>query len=242
MTGTRKILLVCALIIGGVYACDEIAYRNSSLRYRLTVSVDDNGKIKTGTSVIETRFESPAGFFCYPFCGKLPRFYGNAVTIDLGAKGLLFVIDQASLIRRDIPRHAPARESQEWNILSNLPFRVYGYNEHDPQPDHAAVFDKLKHEMRPVDLPPLWVPMIARFRDINIPKTIEEVDPLDMAVTLGPGVSFVRATLKITDEPITPTPPNWPKWLSDGVQPEFEIHSSDGIATYGLSLTNFTRD
>ena len=221
-----KILLVCVLILGVVYACDELAYRNFSLRYRLTVSVEDNGQIKTGTSVIETRYESPAGMFCFPFCGRILRFYGNAVTIDLGAKGLLFVIDQSSLIRRDIPRHAPARESQEWNMLGNLPFRVHGYDEHDPQPDPAAVFDKLKHETRPVDLPPLWLPMIARFRDINAPKSIEEVDPLDMAATLGPGVRFVGATLRITDEPITPTPPNWPEWLRSGPETEFAVVGS----------------
>ena len=79
-----KILLVCALIIGGVFACNEIAYRNFSLRYRLTISVEDNGQIKRGTSVIETRLENPAGIFCFPFCGRILRFYGNAVTIDLG--------------------------------------------------------------------------------------------------------------------------------------------------------------
>ncbi len=239
------ILLVCALVVGGVYACNEMVYRNFSARYRLTVSVDDNGQLKTGTSVIETRYESPAGFFCFPFCGRLPRFYGHAITIDLGAKGLLFVIDQSSLIDRDIPRDAPAKDRQEWNMLGTLPFRANGYHIHDPllwrYP--SEVFDKLKQQTRPVSVPPLWLPMIARFRDIKNPKTIEEVDPLDLTATLGPGVRFIGATLQITTEPITPTPPTWPKWLADGgVDPEFNITTPDGIGTYELSPKAFTTD
>ena len=95
-----KIFLVCALIVGGVYACNEIAYRNFSLRYRLTVSVEDNGQIKTGASIVEAGLESLTAFLCFPVCGQNLRFAGNAVAIDLGAKGLLFAIDIPSLILR----------------------------------------------------------------------------------------------------------------------------------------------
>ena len=65
--------------------------------------------------------------------------------------------------------------------LAVLPFRAYGYD-FDVQPlKLQEEIEKLKHTTRSVTVPPLWLPMIAHFRDINKPKSIEEVTrQLDM--------------------------------------------------------------
>ena len=39
--------------------------------------------------------------------------------------------------------------------------------------------------------------------DINDPNSVIEVDPDNLAATLGPGVSLKRIMLEITDEPVT---------------------------------------
>ena len=52
-------------------------------------------------------------------------------------------------------------------------------------------------------LPPSDMPTMARFRDINDPKSIEAVNPGDLAATYGPDAKFLHATLEITDAPVT---------------------------------------
>ena len=49
--------------------------------------------------------------------------------------------------------------------------------------------------------------MLVRFRDLNDPKTVEQVDPLDLTKTFGPSVRLVGATLEIASAGIWPL--NW---------------------------------
>jgi hypothetical protein len=46
-------------------------------------------------------------------------------------------------------------------------------------------------------------PMLVRFKDIRDPKSVEKVDPNDIAKSIGPGVTLRRITLQITDDPVT---------------------------------------
>ncbi|MCA9468988.1 MAG: hypothetical protein KC643_26590, partial [Nitrospira sp.] len=39
--------------------------------------------------------------------------------------------------------------------------------------------------------------------DLTDPKTVQKVDPENLAATFGPGVELKRITLEITDEPVT---------------------------------------
>ena len=53
-------------------------------------------------------------------------------------------------------------------------------------------------EIGPEDLPTL-----VTFRDPAVPTTVEQVDPNNLAATFGPGARLRRATIEITDEPVT---------------------------------------
>ena len=44
---------------------------------------------------------------------------------------------------------------------------------------------------------------LVRFGDIKNPETVERVDRNDLAKSFGPGVSSKRATIEITDDPVT---------------------------------------
>jgi hypothetical protein len=45
--------------------------------------------------------------------------------------------------------------------------------------------------------------MLVRFRDVRDPKTVEKVDPDDLAASFGPGVVLRRITVQLTDDPVT---------------------------------------
>jgi len=55
--------------------------------------------------------------------------------------------------------------------------------------------------------------MLIRFRNINYPLSAEKVDPVNFAAIYGDGVKFVSARLKLTNDPISTVPSNWPAWL-----------------------------
>jgi hypothetical protein len=46
-------------------------------------------------------------------------------------------------------------------------------------------------------LPLTSLPLLVRFRDLDDPKTVERVDPLDLGKSFGTGVKLQRATLEI---------------------------------------------
>ncbi|MEN9924232.1 MAG: hypothetical protein RL268_358 [Pseudomonadota bacterium] len=47
------------------------------------------------------------------------------------------------------------------------------------------------------------LPMLVRFADLRDPKTVERVDPKDLAKSFGPGVQLTRITIAMTDEAVT---------------------------------------
>jgi hypothetical protein len=48
------------------------------------------------------------------------------------------------------------------------------------------------------------LPLLVRFRDIDDPKSVEEVDPLDIGKSFGAGAELVRATIEIVPVGIWP--------------------------------------
>jgi hypothetical protein len=61
----------------------------------------------------------------------------------------------------------------------------------------------LKRQRPNAELPIDLFPMLVRFRDISDPLSVEKVDPANLSATLGPGVTLRRATIEITDDPVT---------------------------------------
>lgn len=57
------------------------------------------------------------------------------------------------------------------------------------------------------------LPLLVRFRDINDPKTVEEVDPKNLEASFGKGIKLVSATLQMTDEEVTTGVDKWLGWL-----------------------------
>jgi hypothetical protein len=50
------------------------------------------------------------------------------------------------------------------------------------------------------DLDPWELPLLVTFTDASDPKTVREVDPTNLASTLGPGVQLRRAHVEVAEE------------------------------------------
>ncbi len=173
-----------------------------TLRYRLTYEVDVDGKVHTGSSVMQ------AGMYAGPLCGGLGwapcwSFMGEAVAVDLGPRGVLF-----SLLAGSSKRGAknpisgwPLPQVEHVQFLPVYVMRRAGLWKAPPGYTGGSVGEwQAAEKLRTtVELAPYEIPELVRFRDLNDPTTAEVVDPADMTKSFGPGVRFMRATITFVD-------------------------------------------
>jgi hypothetical protein len=209
--------IVAGLVIAGVVFFTVI-YPTIHVRYRLTVEVQDGDQIKSTSSVIDVSYAIyPDDFVNLGGPNTHPRRVGYAPTLDLGAKGLLF-LTFANVTRT--PEQRIERNKQVLCPLDDvgcLAFAAYdkpGTKIGSAQSEQrVALYDVLR-QSGARDLPFAVLPKLVRFGDINDPHTLTPVSPYDLAASFGPGVKLKRVILQLTDDPVTPPPEIWPQWLN----------------------------
>lgn len=214
-----------AVFFSGLYAfalagCGGLG-ETKKLRYRLKLYVHVDGKEYTGSSVLETRWFNNGSWAI----GAVPPWQasatGDAVTVNLGAHGLLFgLLDDLNNMRRGFGAGMP-----DIYLSPYLP-RQFDTGERYRS---GAIFDDIAALRGEYDLEPSAVPILIRFRDLNDVKTAELVEPGDFASIYGPQSTFDRATISVATEPITrgiekrlPWLSNFPRYGGSGFVPLFE--------------------
>lgn len=89
--------------------------------------------------------------------------------------------------------------------------------------------ERLARMRGPRAITPADLPDLVTFADINDPKSVIEVDPNDLQVTLGPNVTWNAITLEITDEPISKGIRTKLPWLAEYRERNLRLDGS----TYG---------
>jgi hypothetical protein len=117
---------------------------------------------------------------------------GEAVVVDLGPRGLLFVL-MTGEVRRKFSDELSA------NAVERAGFVHRGLT---PIIDYARQVSGARTNGRFPVLPE-ELPMMIRFKDIHDPMSAELVDPKNLSKTFGDGVSLGSAFVDITDDPVT---------------------------------------
>jgi hypothetical protein len=183
------------IALGGAAA--GCSYSPRSVRYRLTLYVETPEGERTGTGVVEETQRYNDGMW-EGVSGVLvtTRLRGQATIVDFGARGLLFCLLIGDRTRKESP----------WSEPMNFAAWTYGplYRSRIPEdaPD-PAFFDLLAREKPTAEIKLSALPMLVRFRDSRDPLTVERVEPFDLAAAFGLGVKLTRATIAITDDPVT---------------------------------------
>lgn len=208
-----KNFVIALLVVIGLVVWWLMPY---TIRYRLTLFVENGGQTVQGSSVVETRWLDTFGFI-YPW---RTTYSGEATIVDLGDKGLLFALLPGPVEAPSFMTRLFAGQSAGGMTRITL---------------HRVELDK-----RVLPLPFNRLPMLVRFRDINDPTTVEQVDPNDLAASFGPDVKLIGATIAITRDPVTRGLKKRFSWLGHTnwmhPTPESEIGSSafvDGAFLYG---------
>jgi hypothetical protein len=181
--------IAVALIFIGAMLFYNVAYPSLTLRYRLTLEAEVDGQPKIGSGVREVTYTKQPELAAQH---ELSIGYrGEAIALDLGSRGALFVL---------LTEGSDDRSGAEWIVLRAFDFD--GGSLPRPVEEGVKQVSRLSGKR---ELPLDSLPMLVRFRDINDPKTVERVSPLNISERFGPNAKLVRATLEIVPagEPIT---------------------------------------
>jgi hypothetical protein len=212
---TRRLsgwVMLCLALAISACASDDTA---PDYRYRLTVEVDTPEGLKTGSSVIEVKQRLVRAGSNPANIAVERRVRGEAVAVDLPGGRTLF-----ALLRSD----------------NNVEWASYVMQTLAPHIDSETFAQQLDNMLLlegemvlPRTFPPVGhleersaYPMLVTFRDLDDPTSVEEVDPDDLAVTFGEGVSLERITVQITDDPVTTGIEKRLDWLSEYPEPRLD--------------------
>ena len=185
-----KSLLV--LVAGAVLAIGvfKLKYPSHAWRQRITFVVATPQGEKTGSAVQAVEW-TPNPIFKDGAAFHL-TLKGEAVAVEIAPGRVLFAL----LYRQGEYEHS--------GLLALYQFGGGRPDRGDfpwADSDFAAV--RAAHGAAATPLRPDLYPLLVTFRDINDPKTVEQVDPADLAASFGAGVKLARATITITDDPVT---------------------------------------
>jgi hypothetical protein len=177
------IFILLILLGGGGYLAYHILFPAYTSRFRLTIEVETPDGLKTGSSVIQTRFWA-SGCWLPEACGLRTEAHGEAVFVDLGhGKNLVAILGWG-------PTGVDQEKLYELTRVALAPGRNVNWKD--------------EHELKGKgDLPPAYVPTFVTFSDLNDPKTARVVRPDQFEQVFGPGVRFKRAWIETTNDPIT---------------------------------------
>ncbi|MDX3911625.1 MAG: hypothetical protein QHC67_17715 [Sphingobium sp.] len=195
----RALLALFATGAGMLIAGCGLVKSYAPFRYRLTVEIATPQGLRTGSCVIEVT----AGEVGTTLGGASAEARGEAVAVDIAPGQTLFV-----LLRSDASYGWAAGimsgvtpKANDLSIPREERFRA--------RIDAVRANHKLNVVPRwfaprnDVDAPVTGYPIMVRFRDTRDPKTVELVDPDNLAISFGPGVTLRRITVQLTDDPVT---------------------------------------
>ena len=171
--------------------------------YRVTVTVDDNGTLHTGSGV--WRVAMRGGGFPNEYTST---FHGEAIPVDLGTKGTVYVLiagrddqgnptstDDLELYGRhlfgEVARITRGEKAKGLNPLEQM-------EELRTMTGQTALLDCAHPPTKYTSCP-----LMVRFRDEKNPMSVEAVDPLDFAATFGPSVALKPIKVQLSDEAVT---------------------------------------
>ena len=206
----KTLLLVLLGVAAALLGAWEFWLSPFVIRYRLTIDVAVGDEIKRGSGVIQTSWEK-SDWFGLDGRRWAVDVTGQAVVIDLGARGVLF-----SLLTRDGARPplsngsntSPSTDPASFLVAAFTAGRIIGIGNAS-----ADMLAEIERRRDVVEVAPSLLPMLVRFRNLKDPGSVERVDPGDLAGIYGPDVKLVRVTAQVVPTGV------WPLNLMDRRKP-----------------------
>jgi hypothetical protein len=175
------------LLAGGAAALLVGCGSDETFRYKMTVEVDTPQGLKAGYAVREMRYRAGGGFMFGEGKAQL-RVVGEAVAVDLPGGRTLFAL----LTGQDgYVDYAGNGVSTVFRVMDRDGSRKGGPHE---------LWPRVPVIREPITDP---LPKLVTFKDNRDPKSVETVEPANLAKSFGPGVRLKRITVQSTGEDVT---------------------------------------
>ena len=174
-----------------------LAFPTFALRDRLTINVEVDGQIRTGSSVIEARWsmwpQGLSGLFGGGYGNCRP--YGNVPLVDLGPHGVL------------LASHGPTQQTPADRAVSTCFLAIRAFSP-GPLPLNGYAFTrwslvKLSFLSARTQLTPNNLPQFIWLPDRNDPGSAMPVLASSFPLVIGPNVRLQSAWLETTNEPLS---------------------------------------
>lgn len=152
---------------------------------KLKVEVETPEGVRSGYSVIEVKWSKSNQSF---------HVRGEAVAVDLPGGQTLFALLRSSA-SVDWAAYLHENVILEDDVATNAD--IYRRIAAD-----RAVWPVARRQKIRVDVIDNY-PIFVRFRDLRDPKSVEQVDPDDLAATFGKGFALKSLTVQMIDAPVT---------------------------------------
>ena len=190
------------------------------VRYRLRAEVETPSGVRSGSSVIEVTLNRSITNY---------KLHGEAVAVDLPGGQVLFV-----LLRT--PTNADWAASLPGFVPPESFVATQTFKERQAQEERQLAWIRADRAIHYVwggdvakDRAP-YLPYIVRFRDLHDPKSVEQVDPLDLAKSFGAGYRLASLTVQSTDEVVTTGIEKRLVWLGGFPEPRLAQIPAGGVA------------
>jgi hypothetical protein len=236
-----SVALCIVTFLCAALALTGCAGRSATYRYKLTLSLNTPGGVKTGSSVVQIH---SAHIYFITGDGKGEEARGEALYIDLGPGrppliALLTHIRRFDEVAKDgHPYHYRWWEASPTGVLADVCLGGAGSLD---VIELALQFNE--HCRRPLPITPADLPDLVTFTDANDPKSVLLIDANNLSATLGLGVSWRSITLEATDEPLTKEIDVHLPWVR-GYDANIELHgvrSFNSLKDY-INVNDFIRD
>lgn len=221
---------VFGFLVGGVASvlggCGFI-FPLDTFRQRIMVEIDTPSGIRSGYSVVET--EVHKGKSWGDASGTQFRVRGEAVAVDLPGGRTLFALLRGAGEASGDPAAYQTRLISDALRAGATPSKAIAFEALSLMDTRAAAKDA---ELS-LELPPTLYPMLVTFRDIDDPKSVERVNPADLAARFGTGVRLKRITVEVTDDEVTTGIEKWLRWLN-----HLDRYRSDSSNPFTSTLPN----
>jgi hypothetical protein len=220
----------------GVLACGAallsgcgLIWPSDRLRQKITVEVETPDGLRTGSAVVET--EVREGKSWGDASGTSFHLKGEAVAIDLPGGQTLFAL----------LRGADSAQSDSAGYQTRLLYEALravgpsGPAGDVSQMDVMQVRATAQDARVKLDLPQRLYPMLVTFTDNDDPKSVERVDPANLASSFGAGVRLKRITVAVTDDDVTKGIEKRLGWLPN----VYQILSGTKFKPEGIPVGNF---
>lgn len=169
-----------------------------SYRYRLEATVLADGEIHRGASVIQVLYSDAKSVtnFGSPYRVDV---WGEAPMIDLGPqRGPLFMLLAGKLDEQTGEYEFGASTTS----VSAFHGKKSDFRAWIASQERGAFWRHLRGlpDRRDIARVPLdELPIFVRFKDVQDPQSVEEVDPMNLEATFGAGVKLEAVTMQMTD-------------------------------------------